>query len=293
MSRHVSTGSILLMLLPRTSTESDPARLHLARAFLSCVSLYTSSGLSVTLMPHTSSRRRIPVAHRTKLTTSASSDGWSHIVRKGSSSTANPSTKFLPPTTSSGSSGYSNAELVELLTPAQLTHYCRLRSHEEKRHKANDMQVSEFTDERLGPQPQAPRYSEQELWKQFERVTGEWRSCGMEVRLRNVVESARVLELEEDVEEDNGRAGSDRHDVEHNQGAEGLANTLDQLSLRDKPAMISHKVICLGLGSPSADASGWRHIVLWQLVAFLAIADICMYKYYSFMNNILPSTDMQ
>ena len=40
------------------------------------------------------------------------------------------------------------------------------------------------------------------------------------------------------------------------------------------------KAICIGLGSPSADTSAWEKNVLWQLVAFLEMAKICMYRIY-------------
>ena len=103
----------------------------------------------------------------------------------------------------------------------------------------------------------------------------------MQGRVRQILESADVLEcVVQDQEVDNNK----------------VVNKFGRLALQEgeqsPPEMT--QMICLGLGSPSADASGWRHIVLWQLVAFLSIAELCMYLFrassISIKDLIFPST---
>lgn len=222
-------------------------------------------------MPHISSRHRKPTQHQTKLTTSSSSDGWSHVIRKGGSAAATH-TRIPNGTT------YSNAELVELLTPAQLTYL-----HNKQRRNVAYGDKTNLTEDNLGPKPQPPRCSEEELRKRLERVRQEWRDCGMDGKVKRMFESADLLGFNARAEVEDGGTESVENENKDTirQDAEGaMARKLHQLTVQEEPVAI-HKIICLGLGSPSADPSGWRNIVLWQLVAFLAIAEICMYTSHS------------
>lgn len=237
---------------------------------------------STSSMPHTSSRLRKPAQHRTKLTTSSSTDGWSHVIRKGGSATAS-STRIPNGTTCS------NAELVELLTPAQLTTYFHNKPRKRFSHGSTIEVTSRAEGDTLGPKPQPPRCSEEELSKRLDRIGQEWRNCGMDGKMKRMFESADLLEAEVE----NGGTEYSGYKDNRREDAEGaMARKLNHLTVQEEPLAIQ-KMICLGLGSPSADASGWRNIVLWQLVAFLAIAEICMLSTShssQVLHNFLPSS---
>jgi len=109
----------------------------------------------------------------------------------------------------------------------------------------------------------------------------------MEGRVRRILESAGVHGYEAQAEAEVGSTGSDEDkDNPGEDDEDAPTSKLAQMTIRERPARVS-KMICLGLGSPSADASGWRHIVLWQLVAFLAMSEICMYTRYSPVDTFL------
>jgi len=141
----------------------------------------------------------------------------------------------------------------------------------------------------LGPKPQPPRCSEEELRKRLDRVGQEWKDCGMQGKMKRMLESADLLGFHAQAEVENGGTESDENKDNLRKDADSaMARKLDQLTVQEERHTV-HKMVCLGLGSPSADASGWRNIVLWQLVAFLAIAEICMYSHSSQEHNFLPS----
>jgi len=84
------------------------------------------------------------------------------------------------------------------------------------------------------PQPQQAIYELKDLKKNYDTVSKQWKDSACEEVL-----SAKL---------------------EQELGAMSL------VSLR--------KGICVGLGSPSADPSGWRRCVMWQIVAFKSIVEI-------------------
>lgn len=214
-------------------------------------------------MPHTSSRRRQRqmAPHSTKLVPQVADDGWTHVVRKSASPAASSSTICTAVANASNSIHATGSDaLLELLTPAQLELYNSLGW------QGSQDDVGRQT----GPRPQQPRCSELELNKKLGHVRSAWRGSTICKRIKNVLVEAGVLHVEDpaDALASLSLGGS--------VNMEAKREALEPEDSYNKSRV--DKVICLGLGSPNADPSGWRSTVLWQLAAFLEIAELCMYS---------------
>lgn len=210
-------------------------------------------------MPHTSRRSRIeqlPLrsAIRNKQKHFQTEDGWTLVSKfanaqqlvplepdsnhYSSSSTTSTSTQSFGPN-SERPAIYAKyptvAAFSERLTQAQLRLYI---SEHPERCAVNGPVLNESSGEILEapwtPRPQQAIYNLDELRKTYDKVTKQWGNSGCGEVL--------LARLERGI------------------GAKGLRNL--------------RKGICLGLGSPSADPTGWKSCVMWQVVAFKSIINI-------------------
>lgn len=242
-------------------------------------------------MPHTSSRRRQvkDQLHPTKLSHEVDDDGWSHVVRKSS---APAYVKSHTRSTRSTDTTQSDVDFTEQLTPAQLDFLQR----NIPRHALKSTEI----------RPRAAIYSLEELRKRFSQVQAAWSQDTIGPRLRAVLTRVGVADKEHTNKEERFHKDElDSNNVNeipaHNEAMVGPAvdvmDQLNMLSLKAENSRPTHeestengqqaysrltKAICIGLGSPSADSSAWEKNVLWQLVAFLEMAKICMYRIYRY-----------
>jgi len=251
-------------------------------------------------MPHTSSRRRQvkDQLHPTKLSHEVDDDGWSHVVRKTNAPT------YVKNHTEAWQCAHTTrrkdvVDFTEQLTPAQVEFLL-----------AN---IPRHALKSTGIRPRAAIYSLEELQKRFDQVQAAWKRDTIGQRLTAVLGRIPVVP-----EADKGCIGKDiyhkddlvskdnnepnmRDDplVDH---ADTVTNQLDGFSLKAEGSRPTpekstedgqetvpglYKAICIGIGSPSADNSAWEKNVLWQLVAFLEMAKICMYRIYEHLSLLL------
>jgi len=242
-------------------------------------------------MPHTSSRRRQvkEQLHPTKLSHEVDNDGWSHVVRKTNAPT------YVKKHTEAWQSAHASRrkdfiDFTEQLTPAQVEFL-----------QAN---ISRDALKSTEIRPRAAIYSLEELQKRFDQVQAAWKRDTIGQRLTAVLGRVPVVP-EADKERIDGEIyhkddlvskdanESTMHDEPLVGHVVNVTNQLDGLLLkaecsRPTPKTSTengreavprlYKAICIGLGSPSADNSAWEKNVLWQLVAFLEMAKICMYR---------------
>ena len=240
-------------------------------------------------MPHRSSRRREvkDQLHPTKLSHEVDDDGWSHVVRKSSA----PSyVKSHTQSTQSTDITRIHVDFTEQLTPAQVDFLRR----NIPRHALKSTEI----------RPRAAIYSPEELQKRFGQVQTAWSQDTVVQRLRAVLTRVGVAPTadkehankEESLHKDelDSKDADERpvHDEASVGHAVDVTNQLNDLSLKAETSRPIpeestesgqaysglDKAICIGLGSPSADTSAWEKNVLWQLVAFLEMAKICMYR---------------
>lgn len=136
------------------------------------------------------------------------------------------------------------------------------------------MVVIEKEKEKVYPEPRAARYTAEELKKRFDKTKEAWRGSGG----RNVVKGLMGRVLGDDGESEvveKHRDNEEEGDTVHECKVEARPRASGRDGNKDGRQQKITKLLCLGLGSPSADASGWRCVVLWQLVVFLDMAESC------------------